>query len=93
MIPPFWLPLSLLLPWLVVAWRRAIRAQDRRILLLLGYLMLVVLFSPARQAKRGVYITPGTPALALLTTPSSAPCWSGSGQGGYWPGSAGCWEG
>lgn len=69
MIPPFWLPLSLLLPWLVVAWRRAIRAQDRRILLLLGYLMLVVLFFSCSPGKRGVYITPGTPALALLTAP------------------------
>ncbi len=68
-IPPFWLPLSLLLPWLVVAWRRAIRAQDRRILLLLGYLMLVVLFFSCSPGKRGVYITPGTPALALLTAP------------------------
>ncbi len=68
-IPPFWLPLSLLLPWLVVAWRRAIRTQDRRILLLLGYLMLVVLFFSCSPGKRGVYITPGTPALALLTAP------------------------
>lgn len=68
-IPPFWLPLSLLLPWLVVAWRRAIRAQDRRILLLLGYLVLVVLFFSCSPGKRGVYITPGTPALALLTAP------------------------
>lgn len=68
-IPPFWLPLSLLLPWLVVAWRRAIRAQDRRILLLLGYLILVVLFFSCSPGKRGVYITPGTPALALLTAP------------------------
>ena len=53
----------------MVAWRRAIRAQDRRILLLLGYLVLVVLFFSCSPGKRGVYITPGTPALALLTAP------------------------
>ncbi|MGS3137810.1 ArnT family glycosyltransferase [Aeromonas sanarellii] len=68
-IPPFWLPLSLLLPWLVVAWRKAIQGQDRRIILLLGYLMLVILFFSASPGKRGVYVTPGTPALALLTAP------------------------
>ncbi len=80
-IPPFWLPLSLLLPWLVVAWRRAIRAQDRRILLLLGYLVLVVLFFSCSPGKRGVYITPGTPALALLTAP-----FIGTLQVRVWPG-------
>ncbi|WP_421245684.1 ArnT family glycosyltransferase [Aeromonas sanarellii] len=68
-IPPFWLPLSLLLPWLVVAWRKAIQGQDRRIILLLGYLVLVILFFSASPGKRGVYVTPGTPALALLTAP------------------------
>lgn len=68
-IPPFWLPLSLLLPWLVVVWRKAILGQDKRIILLLGYLVLVVLFFSLSPGKRGVYVTPGTPALALLTAP------------------------
>ena len=68
-IPPFWLPLSLLLPWLVVAWRKAIQGQDRRIILLLGYLVLVIVFFSVSPGKRGVYVTPGTPALALLTAP------------------------
>ncbi|MEG0008820.1 MAG: glycosyltransferase family 39 protein [Aeromonas sp.] len=68
-IPPFWLPLSLLLPWLVVAWRKAIGGQDKRIILLLGYLVLVVLFFSLSPGKRGVYVTPGTPVLALLTAP------------------------
>lgn len=68
-IPPFWLPLTLLLPWLVVEWRKAIGARDQRIILLLGYLLLVVLFFSISPGKRGVYITPATPALALLSAP------------------------
>lgn len=68
-IPGFWLPLSLLLPWLAPRWIRAIREADRRILLLLGYLVLVLVFFTASSGKRGVYITPATPALALLAAP------------------------
>ncbi|WP_042010581.1 ArnT family glycosyltransferase [Aeromonas fluvialis] len=68
-IPPFWLPVSLLLPWLVVQWRRAIQGGDKRIILLLGYLVLVVIFFSVSPGKRGVYVTPGTPALALLSAP------------------------
>lgn len=68
-IPPFWLPLSLLLPWLVPAWVREVRAGDRRIPVLLGYLLLVLVFFSASPGKRGVYITPATPALALLAAP------------------------
>lgn len=68
-IPPFWLPLSLLLPWLVVAWRKAVQGRDKRIILLLGYLVLVIVFFSVSPGKRGVYVTPGTPALALLTAP------------------------
>ncbi|WP_310596640.1 ArnT family glycosyltransferase [Aeromonas aquatica] len=68
-IPPFWLPLSLLLPWLVVEWHKGILARDKRIILLLGYLVLVIVFFSASPGKRGVYVTPGTPALALLAAP------------------------
>ena len=68
-IPPFWLPLSLLLPWLVPAWVRTAREGDRRVPILLGYLVLVLVFFSASPGKRGVYITPATPALALLAAP------------------------
>ena len=80
-IPPFWLPLSLLLPWLVLAWRKAIQGQDKRVILLLGYLVLVVLFFSLSPGKRGVYVTPGTPALALLTAP-----YMGTLLARVWPG-------
>ena len=68
-IPAFWLPLSVLLPWLVPAWWRQAREGDRRVPLLLGYLVLVLVFFSASPGKRGVYITPATPALALLAAP------------------------
>ncbi|NEX89296.1 glycosyltransferase family 39 protein [Aeromonas rivipollensis] len=80
-IPPFWLPLSLLLPWLVLAWRKGIQGQDKRVILLLGYLVLVVLFFSLSPGKRGVYVTPGTPALALLTAP-----YMGTLLARVWPG-------
>jgi len=68
-IPPFWLPLSLLLPWLVWLSAKAIRAGQREVIVLVGYLLLVLLFFSLSPGKRGVYITPATPALALLAAP------------------------
>ena len=68
-IPAFWLPLSVLLPWLVPSWVREARKGDRRVLLLAGYVLLVLVFFSASPGKRGVYITPATPALALLSAP------------------------
>lgn len=68
-IPAFWLPLSLFLPWLAVRWYRAAQRLDRRVILLVGYLVLVLVFFSASPGKRGVYITPATPALALLAAP------------------------
>ena len=68
-IPAFWLPLSLLLPWLAVRWHRAWRSGDRRVVLLLSYLVLVLAFFSASPGKRGVYILPATPALAMLAAP------------------------
>lgn len=68
-VPAFWLPLSILLPWLVPSWWRSMREGDRRVPLLLGYLVLVLVFFSASPGKRGVYITPATPALALLAAP------------------------
>lgn len=65
-IPIFWLPLSLLLPWFLWLGWEAFHAKDRTIVLLAGYLVLVVLFFSLSAGKRGVYLTPATPALALL---------------------------
>lgn len=65
-IPIFWLPLSLLLPWFAWRGRDAFRAKDRTVILLSSFVLLVLLFFSLSSGKREVYITPATPALALL---------------------------
>lgn len=62
-----WLPLAILVPWLAPRWRERLRAQDPRVLLLLGWIVLVLLFFSLSPGKRGVYIFPALPALALLS--------------------------
>ncbi|HEY0686781.1 MAG TPA: glycosyltransferase family 39 protein [Steroidobacter sp.] len=68
-IPVLWLPLTLLLPWLVPHWRKAWQARDLRIGLLLSWVVLVVLFFSFSSGKRGVYVLPALPALALASGP------------------------
>ncbi len=68
-IPVFWLPLSLLLPWLAKKWMQAIKQGDRRIILILGWIVLLLLFFSISPGKRGVYILPALPMLALITAP------------------------
>jgi 4-amino-4-deoxy-L-arabinose transferase-like glycosyltransferase len=68
-IPALWLPLTLLVPWLFSRWRNALRSFDLRIALLASWLVLVVLFFTLSTGKRGVYVLPAVPALALLCAP------------------------
>ncbi|MFT6896407.1 MAG: 4-amino-4-deoxy-L-arabinose transferase-like glycosyltransferase [Paraglaciecola sp.] len=68
-IPVFWLPISLMLPWLVKHWKQAIGEGDRRIILPLGWIVLVLIFFSLSPGKRGVYILPALPMLALVTAP------------------------
>ena len=68
-IPPLWLPISLMLPWLFKHWKNAICIADRRIILPLGWIVLVLLFFSISPGKRGVYILPALPMLALITAP------------------------
>ena len=68
-IPVLWIPLSIALPWLIPAWRRDLRDRDPRLLLLLGWIVLVVLFFSVSPGKRGVYLLPAVPALALAAAP------------------------
>lgn len=68
-IPVLWMPATLLLPWLVPAWRTAFRERDGRFLLLLGWVVCVVLFFSASAGKRGVYMLPAVPAVALAVAP------------------------
>lgn len=68
-IPGLWLPLSVLLIWLVPHWRQAWRERNARVWLPLGWLLVVLLFFSLSSGKRGVYLFPGLPALALAAAP------------------------
>jgi 4-amino-4-deoxy-L-arabinose transferase-like glycosyltransferase len=68
-IPPLWLPWSLLLFWLVPRFKAAFHARDARVWLPLSWIALVVLFFSLSPGKRGVYILPALPALAMASLP------------------------
>lgn len=68
-IPGLWMPLTLLLPWLIPQWRKAWQGRDLRVALLLSWVVIVVLFFSFSSGKRGVYILPALPALALASAP------------------------
>jgi 4-amino-4-deoxy-L-arabinose transferase-like glycosyltransferase len=68
-IPLFWLPVVGGLPWLVPAWRRRLARGDARLLLLIGWILLVVGFFSLSSGKRGLYVYPAVPALALAAAP------------------------
>lgn len=68
-IPILWLPLTALLPWLVPRWRASLRNGDLRILLPLTWIVMVVAFFSFSSGKRGVYVLPALPALALICGP------------------------
>jgi 4-amino-4-deoxy-L-arabinose transferase-like glycosyltransferase len=60
-----WLPLVLLLPWLIPAWRTALKQRDARVLLPLGFVVLYVVFFSLSSGKRDIYILSALPMLAL----------------------------
>lgn len=68
-IATLWLPGCLLLPWLVPAWWRRLRRGDPRLLLLLAWSLLVLVFFSASPGKREVYIFPMLPALCVAAAP------------------------
>lgn len=68
-IPKYWLPLVFMLPWLVPAWRKQLRKHDGRVLVLLGWVLLVLLFFSLSSGKRKLYIFPALPALVLIAAP------------------------
>jgi 4-amino-4-deoxy-L-arabinose transferase-like glycosyltransferase len=68
-IAQYWLPLVLVLPWLVPAWRRQLQKRDGRVLVLLGWVVLVVLFFSISAGKRKLYIYPALPGLVLVAAP------------------------
>lgn len=68
-IPLFWLPLTALLPWLWPRWRAAWQARDTWTVLLLAWVAIVVLFFTLSTGKRGLYVLPAVPALAMAAAP------------------------
>jgi len=68
-VPLFWLPLIALLPWLWPRWRTALRERDTWVAVLLAWVVLVLVFFSASPGKRGVYVLPALPALALAAAP------------------------
>jgi 4-amino-4-deoxy-L-arabinose transferase-like glycosyltransferase len=68
-IPVLWLPWSLLLVWLVPRFKAAFRERDARVWLPLSWSLLVLLFFSMSPGKRGVYVLPALPALAMAALP------------------------
>jgi len=75
-IPGLWLPGIALLPWLVPQWRRAWVAREGGPWLLLVWILLVVVFFSISPGKRGVYVLPALPALALAAAPWLPGLWA-----------------
>jgi hypothetical protein len=68
-IPLLWLPLIALVPWLWPRWRVALRERDTLVALLLAWVVIVIVFFSASPGKRGVYLLPAVPALAMAAAP------------------------
>jgi len=68
-IPPLWLPWSLLLVWLAPHFKTAFHERNARVWLPLFWACLVLIFFSASPGKRGVYILPALPALAFAAMP------------------------
>ncbi len=68
-IPALWLPWSLLLIWLVPRFKAAFHERNARVWLPIFWLLIVLLFFSVSPGKRGVYLLPALPALALAALP------------------------
>ena len=68
-IPGLWLPLSLLFFWLVPRWAGAWRERDARVWLPLAWALLTLLFFSLSAGKRGIYLFPALPAVAIAAAP------------------------
>jgi len=68
-IPPLWLPWSLLLFWLVPRFKAAFHERNARVWLPIFWLLIVVLFFSISPGKRGIYVLPALPALAIAALP------------------------
>ncbi len=75
-IPWAWFPVTLLLPWIFPRWWQALKMKDARYGLMLGWIICVLIFFSLSPGKRGVYILPVVPALALVIAPWVSELWN-----------------
>ena len=68
-IATLWLPFALALPGLIPIWWRRLKRHDARVLILVGWSLLVLLFFSATPGKREVYILPALPMLCVAAAP------------------------
>ena len=68
-IPALWLPWSLLLIWLAPRFKAAFHERNARVWLPLFWVLVVLVFFSASPGKRGIYILPALPALAIAALP------------------------
>lgn len=68
-IATLWLPFALTLPGLIPAWWQRLKRHDARVLVLVGWALLVLLFFSASPGKREVYILPALPMLCIAAAP------------------------
>lgn len=68
-IPVLWLPLIALVPWLWPRWRAALRQRDTLTAVLLAWVAIVLAFFTFSTGKRGLYVLPAVPALAMAAAP------------------------
>jgi 4-amino-4-deoxy-L-arabinose transferase-like glycosyltransferase len=64
-----WLPWSLLLIWLVPRFKAAFHERNAQVWLPLLWVFVVVLFFSWSPGKRGIYVLPALPALAIASLP------------------------
>jgi len=68
-IPLFWLPLALALPWAIPAWGRRLRRRDGRYLVLLGFVLLAILVASFLPNKSNADVLFVLPIFALALAP------------------------
>ena len=64
-----WIPLWLLVPFLMPRWREALRLREPRVWMPLLWFVLVLVFFSIPRGKREIYILPALPMLALAMAP------------------------
>jgi 4-amino-4-deoxy-L-arabinose transferase-like glycosyltransferase len=68
-IPLFWLPLSLFIPWLIKPIKKAFVNKERRIIYPMVMVFFVIFFFSLSKGKRAEYMLPILPMFVLIVAP------------------------